>query len=258
MNKRLIRVTAVSVFLYCLSGCGTFNARMDSAGFADESDYYKGTNTDIKMLGGQGSAGYATMFCYVTIICPFLFLASIPADLVVDTLLVPYDYARADRREDMDYERARSTAMHGFVKFDFSASSYFKSDRSSIGYYVDYTNKDKRLYLYVAGAPLKNSSMEAYIPLIKGYAPKVIRIYYGDAYAQANVRINCGVESSGPVSGAVNEGGESGSNGNAFIYYDGGNSVERKESKISVVPFINCNGARVIVDSGYSSSSHAY
>jgi uncharacterized protein YceK len=228
---------------------------MDNAGFADSSDYYKGTNTDIKVLGGQGSAGYVTMFCYVTIICPVFFLASIPADLLVDTLLVPYDYGRAARLENMDYDRARSTAKHGVIKFDFSASSSFKGDRSSIGYLVDYVNKNKKLYLYVASAPLKSSSMEAYIPLVKGYAPKEISFYYGDTFAEIRVRISCGVESSVPGSGAVNEGGGLGINGKSFIYYDGGDSVERKESRITVTPFLSCNGARIFVDSGYSSPS---
>ncbi len=52
--------------------------------------YYMGTRTNIEFL----SAAESLMFCWPTIVCPLIFIASLPVDAAVDTVLLPYDAIR--------------------------------------------------------------------------------------------------------------------------------------------------------------------
>ncbi|KAF0865853.1 YceK/YidQ family lipoprotein [Pseudomonas sp. LD120] len=78
--------------LLSLAGCGTLIARTPNAhtGY----DYYKGTQANIELLtmrGASGYDGYATIFCWMSIVCPVVAIVSLPVDAVADTALLPYD-----------------------------------------------------------------------------------------------------------------------------------------------------------------------
>ncbi|MCK9812652.1 YceK/YidQ family lipoprotein [Pseudomonas sp. MAFF 302046] len=78
--------------LLSVAGCGTLIARTpnSSSGY----DYYRGTQANVELLtmrGSSGYEGYATLFCWVTIVCPVVAIASLPVDVVADTVLLPYD-----------------------------------------------------------------------------------------------------------------------------------------------------------------------
>ncbi|MDD1018367.1 YceK/YidQ family lipoprotein [Pseudomonas sp. TNT2022 ID1048] len=75
-----------------LTGCGTLIARTPNAHSGYE--YYKGTQANIELLtmrGSSGYDGYATVFCWVSIVCPVVAIVSLPVDAVADTALLPYD-----------------------------------------------------------------------------------------------------------------------------------------------------------------------
>ena len=255
MIKQRAKTAALLLLITCLSGCGTINARTDN-GLAYRSDYYKSTKADIKILGGLDSAGYVTMVCYLTIVCPFAVLASVPVDLAVDTLLLPYDYARADRSKEMSYKQAESKSEYGYLKFDFNgAGDVVKSD-GLVSYSVVYEKENKRLNLFVSGATVKNAALKVPIPAFKGYALKSISVYYG-IYSRAMLVVSCGAVNAASASDAVKDEASS-FNGQGLIYYDGGNTNERRKSKVVITPFINCEGARISVGSVPTFNSHAY
>ncbi|MDD1016516.1 YceK/YidQ family lipoprotein [Pseudomonas rubra] len=75
-----------------LASCGTFLAR----GISNYSnhDYYTGTQTNIELLTSHNREGYdayATVVCWVTIVCPAVAIVTLPVDMVVDTALLPVD-----------------------------------------------------------------------------------------------------------------------------------------------------------------------
>ncbi|MDD1016520.1 YceK/YidQ family lipoprotein [Pseudomonas rubra] len=75
-----------------LTSCGTLIARTPNG--HSSADYYKGTQANFQLLtmhGSTGYDGYATVFCWVTIVCPVFAIATLPADMVVDTALLPVD-----------------------------------------------------------------------------------------------------------------------------------------------------------------------
>ncbi|CAK9889949.1 hypothetical protein PS652_02782 [Pseudomonas fluorescens] len=75
-----------------LASCGTFLARGSNS--YGSGDYYKGTQANVQLLttiGARGYEGYSTIFCWVTIVCPVVAIVTLPADMVVDTALLPYD-----------------------------------------------------------------------------------------------------------------------------------------------------------------------
>ncbi|NBF04325.1 YceK/YidQ family lipoprotein [Pseudomonas sp. Fl5BN2] len=75
-----------------LAGCGTLIARTPDS--HTRYDYYKGTQANVQLLtmrGASGYDGYATMFCWITIVCPVVAIVSLPVDAVADTALLPYD-----------------------------------------------------------------------------------------------------------------------------------------------------------------------
>lgn len=71
--------------------CGTLIGRSEAT--LIESDYYKGTQGNLMLLGlnntGKEVNG-ATVACWIMVVCPVITLASLPIDISIDTLLVPY------------------------------------------------------------------------------------------------------------------------------------------------------------------------
>ncbi|WP_347905365.1 hypothetical protein [Pseudomonas purpurea] len=41
--------------------------------------------------GATGYDGYATIFCWFSIVCPVVAIATLPVDAALDTVLLPYD-----------------------------------------------------------------------------------------------------------------------------------------------------------------------
>lgn len=85
---------ALALILSSLAGCGTLLSR-NSEEPLSENAYYKGAQADLMLLGANtdnqiGAA--AAMYCYFMIVCPLLTLVSLPADAVLDTLLLPVDH----------------------------------------------------------------------------------------------------------------------------------------------------------------------
>ncbi|WP_455233438.1 hypothetical protein [Geopseudomonas aromaticivorans] len=85
-----------------LTGCGTYMERGGSAHIGYPDTYYKGTQASVKVLtfGGQGYDGYTSMFCWLSIVCPVAMIATLPVDVVVDTVLLPVDHYRYKSRLD--------------------------------------------------------------------------------------------------------------------------------------------------------------
>ena len=87
-----VRVGLLLATLFCLTACGTLIGRSEST--AIESDYYKGTQGNLMLLGINNTnkeAHGATVACWIMVICPVITLVSLPIDISIDTLLVPYD-----------------------------------------------------------------------------------------------------------------------------------------------------------------------
>jgi uncharacterized protein YceK len=80
------------VTLLCLTACGTLIGRSEST--AIESNYYKGTQGNLMLLGLNNTnkeMNGATVACWIMVVCPVITLVSLPIDISIDTLLVPYD-----------------------------------------------------------------------------------------------------------------------------------------------------------------------
>ncbi|WP_339483797.1 YceK/YidQ family lipoprotein [Pseudomonas sp. RL_5y_Pfl2_73] len=177
MVGKLLRMAVMPLLVVCMSGCGTYLARLENGEFSRGNEYYKGVNADIKVLGDD--VGYLSMACYVTIICPFVFLASIPIDLAVDTILVPRDYLRATRRKNMTYREVSSGASYGSIKVDFGTSVEKSKKHSEANYKVSYRKQKHSLVLWVNDVVLAGSTLTAIIPYIEGYEPQSMHAYSG-------------------------------------------------------------------------------
>lgn len=93
-----LRVCFLLFAVLVLSGCGTVIARSSGStpyGLISEN-YYVGTKADTKLLtGGLGTGyDYTTIYCWMSVVCPVAVIYSLPVDIVVDTLLLPYDIYR--------------------------------------------------------------------------------------------------------------------------------------------------------------------
>lgn len=78
--------------LLCLTACGTLIGRSETTPI--ESDYYKGTQGNLMLLGlnnMHNEANGAAVVCWMMVVCPVITLVSLPIDISIDTLLVPYD-----------------------------------------------------------------------------------------------------------------------------------------------------------------------
>ncbi|BAP77188.1 YceK/YidQ family lipoprotein [Stutzerimonas stutzeri] len=88
----VIRAGLLLAALLCLTACGTLIGRSEPT--AIESKYYKGTQGNLMLLGLHNTnkeANGATVACWIMVVCPIITLASLPIDVSIDTLLVPYD-----------------------------------------------------------------------------------------------------------------------------------------------------------------------
>ncbi|MGL4318310.1 MAG: hypothetical protein ACRCTL_17065 [Pseudomonas sp.] len=59
-----------------------------------EGDYYNSTKGDLLLLGvatPDGEAHGATVVCWIMVVCPVVTLASLPIDISIDTVLIPFD-----------------------------------------------------------------------------------------------------------------------------------------------------------------------
>lgn len=78
-----------------VAGCGTLVERGESSKtYRSSGHYYVGVQYDWRLLTleGSGSYDYIPMFCYLSIVCPFVTLLSMPVDLAVDTVMLYSDH----------------------------------------------------------------------------------------------------------------------------------------------------------------------
>lgn len=95
----LLRNGTIRIFTFLLlastltlASCGTFLARGISG--YNHHDYYKGTQTNVELLTSHNQTGYdayATVLCWVTVVCPVVAIVTLPVDMAVDTVLLPHD-----------------------------------------------------------------------------------------------------------------------------------------------------------------------
>lgn len=88
---RLTHLALITLLSLLLNACGTVLGR--DKGNDSAPDFYKGTAADLRLLGvnSSGEAHGATVFCWISVVCPLLTLVSLPIDAVLDTLLLPID-----------------------------------------------------------------------------------------------------------------------------------------------------------------------
>ena len=98
--KNIVRIGVLLSVLLSLAACGTFIGRSESSSV--EGDYYKGTKGGLLLLGVSNSSGEAhgaTVMCWIMVVCPVVTLASLPLDISIDTLLVPFDAFKGSDEE---------------------------------------------------------------------------------------------------------------------------------------------------------------
>lgn len=107
--KRFCLIVLISL-VTLIAGCGTLAQRGDASKIYNKSDdYYVGVQYDWRLLTleGTGSYDYLPMFCYLSVVCPFVILASMPIDFVVDTVMLYSDHEKKSiaRQEFNQYLR---------------------------------------------------------------------------------------------------------------------------------------------------------
>jgi uncharacterized protein YceK len=92
--RNVLRGALVLMVVAAVSGCGTLFGRPDAA-FYPPAKYYPATQYDMQLLfgGDELNRGFvhATAWCWMSLICPPIAVVSIPADIVIDTVLIPHD-----------------------------------------------------------------------------------------------------------------------------------------------------------------------
>lgn len=94
--KRLLLI-ALFGLVAITAGCGTLVERGESSKvYSNSGHYYAGVRYDWRLLSleGRGSYDYVPMFCYLSIVCPFATLLSMPVDFVVDTVMLYSDHQK--------------------------------------------------------------------------------------------------------------------------------------------------------------------
>ena len=107
--KRTLHAGLILTLCFNLVACGSIATRTDMD-VDYKQNYYKGTHVDLTILGftelSRESHGAGLIACVYMIVCPFIVVASVPVDLVIDTLLLPVDYyqhrQKKAREEDRD------------------------------------------------------------------------------------------------------------------------------------------------------------
>lgn len=95
--KILARLLLLNTLL--LSGCGTYMARVPGTYDWRDDRYYRGTKTSAQLLTGY-EMGYGKILrgmCWVTVVCPVYIVVTLPADALIDTVLLPYDAVQPER-----------------------------------------------------------------------------------------------------------------------------------------------------------------
>lgn len=82
--------------LFLTTGCGTIAERGKPSSASRGDDYYIGTQYDWRLLTleGTGTYDYIPMFCYLSVVCPFVILFSMPVDFVIDTAMLYGDHQK--------------------------------------------------------------------------------------------------------------------------------------------------------------------
>ncbi|MBK5542232.1 YceK/YidQ family lipoprotein [Pseudomonas sp. TH05] len=68
--------------------------------------YYRGTKTSAQLLTGY-EMGYGKILrgiCWVTVVCPVYIVVTLPADALIDTVLLPYDAVQPERPKMQPYD----------------------------------------------------------------------------------------------------------------------------------------------------------
>ena len=92
--KRLVLIVLFGL-VTITGGCGTLVERGESSKvYSSSGHYYVGVQYDWRLLSleGSGSYDYVPMFCYLSIVCPFATLLSMPVDFLVDTVMLYSDH----------------------------------------------------------------------------------------------------------------------------------------------------------------------
>ena len=257
MAGKFLKRTAILFAFACVTGCGTYSARMSNERHTTPTTYYKGVNADLQLLELQTGASWAGFACYMTIVCPFAVLASVPVDFAIDTLLLPHDYSRADRWESRMYthEQVRSMSTYGAFKFDFTSSAKFEKNTSSLSYFIRYRRGNKTISLKVSDAPVRHSAVMMYIPMLEGYAPRSLNVKYGDK-VEVGVNISCREKVSESAFGAVPT--DSGFSATGFSFYDFESDANKGDSKITIFPSVGCEGAVLASEPSFQSSARTH
>ncbi|MFJ7313485.1 YceK/YidQ family lipoprotein [Pseudomonas sp. NPDC098747] len=94
--KNIAKLSALLAVIVMLSGCGTFFGRqMDNP----DIEYFKSLDTSMQLLGfgGQRNDHYVlTRVCYMMIVCPIATVVTIPADALVDIVMLPIDFLESN------------------------------------------------------------------------------------------------------------------------------------------------------------------
>lgn len=85
------RLLAVALMLstVVLSSCGTLT-RGSYFSSRPSPGLYMGTRSNFALL----TSPVSLQVCWPLIVCPLVFIATAPVDIVVDTVLIPYDASR--------------------------------------------------------------------------------------------------------------------------------------------------------------------
>ena len=94
--KRFCLIVLISL-VTLIAGCGTITQRGDASRTHHNSGYYYvGVQYDWRLLILEGSGSYdpRPMLCYLSVVCPFVILASMPIDFVFDTVMLYSDHEK--------------------------------------------------------------------------------------------------------------------------------------------------------------------
>ena len=91
LRNSTIRLLAAALIVstFTLTSCGTM-MRGSSCSECASPGLYHGTRNNVSFLFSATSA----QFCWPLIVCPVAFIATVPVDMVIDTVMIPADASR--------------------------------------------------------------------------------------------------------------------------------------------------------------------
>ncbi|KAA6168285.1 YceK/YidQ family lipoprotein [Pseudomonas marginalis] len=104
--RRLVLIMLLGLVVIT-AGCGTLVERGESSKtYRSSGHYYVGVQYDWRLLTleSSGSYDYIPELCYLSIVCPFVTLLSMPIDFAVDTVMLYSDHQNKIV-EDLKYSR---------------------------------------------------------------------------------------------------------------------------------------------------------